>query len=105
MSSTSSSQNPLPISWTDDKDELRTSRFPSQKYNLGPPNMILYNKALSTYLVECKGIYFLWDEVSDGLDRIEKPTKLEDILKVLPDASNYKVPDFSMMELVALDDE
>ena len=67
--------------------------------------MILYNNALLTYLVECEGKYFLWNEVSDGIDRIKKPRKLEEILKVLPDASDYQVPDYSKMELADVEGE
>ncbi|MCJ1451587.1 hypothetical protein MMC28_001927 [Mycoblastus sanguinarius] len=103
MSSTSPFSKSLPTSWTDDKDDLQAARFSSKEYRLGPGKMILYNNAMSTYLVECDGKYLLWNEVSDGIDQIKEPTKLEDILKVLPDASNYKVPDFSKMKLAGLE--
>ena len=67
--------------------------------------MILYNNALSTYLVECDGRYLLWNENSDGIDQIQEPIKLEEILKVLPDASNYRVPDYSKMKLAGVEVE
>lgn len=63
---------------------------------------MLYNNALSIYLVECDNMYLLWNEVSDGIDQIVEPTKLEDIYKVLPDASNHKTPDFLKLKLVSL---
>lgn len=62
MSSSTTSSKTLPVSWTDDKDELYASRFSSKEYGLGPGEMILYNITLSTYLVECDG-YLLWSEV------------------------------------------
>ena len=78
---------------------MLSTRFSGAQHGLGAGKMILYNDALSTYLVECDGKYFLWNEVSDGIDWIKGPTELEDIFKVLPDASDYKVPDYSKMEL------
>ena len=93
---------PAPPSWTDDKVDLEAARFRSERYKLGPGKIILYNNTLSTYFVECDGKYFLWNEVSAGIDQIKEPAKLEDIVAVLPDASNYKVPDYSKVKLVGL---
>ena len=67
--------------------------------------MILYNNALLTYPVECDGRYLLWDEVSDGIDQIEELIKLEEIFKVVPNASYYKVPDYSKMKLAGVEVE
>ena len=107
MSSSGGSRAPsstvLPPGWTDDNDELQVARFPSMEYGLEPGKMILYNNALSTYLVECDGKYFLWNEVSDGIDQIKEPTELEEILRVLPDASDYKVPGYSKMKLADME--
>ena len=105
MSSTiTTSSKTLPASWTDDEDDLQASRFSSkEEYGLGPGKMILYNNALSTYLVECDGKYLLWNEVSDGIDQIKEPTELEEVFKSLPDASNYKVPDYSKMKLAGVE--
>lgn len=105
MSSSTILSKTLPVSWTDDKDELYASRFSSKEYGLGPGQMILYNNALSTYLVECDGRYLLWNEVSDGIDQIQEPTKLEEIFKVLPAASNYKAPNYSKMKLAGVEVE
>ena len=104
MSSSTTSSKTLPVSWTDDKDELYGSRFSSKKYGLGSWQMILYNNALSTCLVERDG-YLLWNEVSDGIDQIQEPTKLEEIFKMLPDASNYKVRNYSKMKLAGVEVE
>ncbi|CAF9942099.1 MAG: hypothetical protein HETSPECPRED_005085 [Heterodermia speciosa] len=92
-----------PPGWTDDKVDLEAARFRSERFKLGPGKIILYNNALSTYFVQCDGMYFLWNEVSGGIDQIKEPAKLEDIVAVLPDASNYKVPDYSKMKLVGLE--
>ena len=106
MQSTTSNTKPTvknpPASWTDDQDELSTERFPGKECQMGPARMVLYNNALSTYPVECDDKYFLWNEISDGIDQVVEPTKLEDIYKVLPDASHYKTPDCSKLKLVAL---
>lgn len=104
MSSSTTSFKTLPVSWTDDKDELYASCFSSKEYGLGPGQKILYNNALSTYLIDCDG-YLLWNEVSDRIDQIQEPTKLEEIFKVLPDASNYKVPNYSKMKLAGVEVE
>lgn len=104
MSSSTTSSKSLPVSWIDDKDELYASRFSSKEYGPGPGQMILYNNAPSTYLVECDG-YLLWNEFSDGIDQIQEPIKLEEIFKVLPDASNYKVKNYSKMRLAGVEVE
>ena len=105
--STASNISPMSSSssWTDHKVDLEAACFRDERYNLGPGKMILYNNALSTYFLECDEKYFLWNDVSDGIDQIMEPAGLEDIIAALPHASNYKVPDYSKMQLVALEVE
>ena len=100
----SSSKAPsMPTSWTDNKVYLQACNFTERECSLGPGKPILYSSPLSTFLIECNGTYILWNEVSDGIDQIKEPKKIEDIFRALPDGSNFKVPDWSKMKTVGLD--
>lgn len=80
----------LPQGWSNKKLYLDTESFPNEDYHLPPGKVILFNKELSTYLVECDGDFYLWNDLSDGIDKIQEPGKLEDFYEKLSDLENLK---------------
>ena len=73
------------------------------EFSIGLGKAILYSSALSTFLIECKGKPLLYNEDSGGVDEIKGPTEVDEIFCALPDASNYKKPDWSKMKTAGLD--
>ena len=103
ITTASSKPLPTPVSWTDNKIYLAACDFTERECNLGPGKPFLYIKALSTFLIECNGKYLLWNEVSDGIDQITEPKKIEDIFRALPECTTFKLPDWSKIEMVSMD--
>lgn len=85
-----------PSGWAVAKYDMDTAGFCYEDYDLEPGKMILFNKKLSTYLLECGGKYYLWNDISDGVDQIQKPEKLEDIYE--------KLSDLNSLETIVLND-
>ena len=74
----------VPEGWTDHKWHLAAKGFPAADYNLQPGKLLLYNQELATFLVSVGDKkFYLWNEISDGVREITKPTSLDEIKKIL----------------------
>ena len=82
----------IPDGWNDNHYRLKSAAgaFPAEDYGLSPANLILVDQDRSTFLVECGGKYFFWNDISDDVARIDEPTGLSNILQAMKDSGKLK---------------
>lgn len=84
--------NDIPDGWNDNHDRLKSAAeaFPTEDYGLPPAKAILVSQDRSTFLVECGGKHFLWNDISDDVARIDEPTGLSNILQTMKGSGKLK---------------
>lgn len=82
----------IPDGWSDNHYRLKSAAeaFPAEDYGLPPANLILVDHNRSTFLVECEGKYFLWNDISNDVARIDEPIGLSNILQTMKDFGKLK---------------
>lgn len=86
------SASDIPDGWNDDHYRLKSAAeaFPAEDYGLPPANLILVDQDRSTFLVDCGGKYFFWNDISGDVARIDEPTGLSNILQAMKDSGKLK---------------
>lgn len=77
-------------------EDMDDEGFPYEDYQLQPGKMLLFNKKMSTYLLQSGGKFYIWNDISGGLGQIQEPEKLEDIYPKLSDLSTLKTVDLCL---------
>jgi len=76
--------------------------FPNEDYGLPSAKAILVDREQSNFLMECGEDYFLWNDVSNDIARIDEPKGLPDILQVLSTPEKLKCSTLKMSKAAEL---
>lgn len=82
-----------PLGWHKSDERLRAidERFQGRDFGLGRIQTLLAHNDHENYLIESDGTHYLWNELGQYLDRIDKPQDLFGILKALDAHVRFEV--------------
>ncbi len=89
----------MPKGWSNARPFLQSvcSCFDPQVYGLPPMKAILCDNMDTRYLLEASGSYYMYNEVSDTLWQIDRPTKLVNIVSALSDWKNITMTELELL--------